>query len=71
MYNNKMEEKPESLGNKILIGTSLMVLFGFIVAENSYERPVVKVYDCAIAEYAPDIPVPVKEECRKLRSLKI
>ena len=66
-----MEEKPESLGNKILIGTSLVVLFGFVIAEHSYERPGVKVYDCEIAEYSPDVPVPVKEECRKLRSLKI
>ena len=66
-----MEEKPESLGNKILIGTSLVVLFGFVIAEHSYERPSVKVYDCTIAEISPDIPVPVKEECRKLRSLKI
>ena len=66
-----MEEKPESLGNKILIGASLVVLFGFIIAEHSYERPNVKIYDCAIAEYSPDVPIPVKEECRKLRSLKI
>jgi hypothetical protein len=26
------------------------------------------VYDCSMAEISPDIPVKVKEECRKLRS---
>jgi len=25
-------------------------------------------YDCRIAEISPDVPVTVKEECRKLRS---
>ena len=28
------------------------------------------VYDCRIAEISPDIPVDVKEQCRKLRSNK-
>ena len=65
-----MERKPETL-EMILIGASLITLVGFIVAEHSYERPMVKVYDCTIAEISPDIPVQVKEECRKLRSLKI
>ena len=27
----------------------------------------VKIYDCSIAEWHPDIPVPVKEACRKLK----
>lgn len=26
-----------------------------------------KIYDCSIAEWHPDVPVPVKEACRKLR----
>ena len=28
------------------------------------------VYDCRIAEISPDIPVDIKEKCRKLRSNK-
>jgi hypothetical protein len=30
-----------------------------------------RVYDCGMAEWHPDIPPKVKEECRKLRSSKI
>jgi hypothetical protein len=26
-----------------------------------------KVYDCGMAEWHPDIPIKIKEECRKLR----
>jgi hypothetical protein len=29
------------------------------------------VYNCSIAEISPDIPIKVKEECRKLRMDKI
>jgi len=29
--------------------------------------PETKVYDCSMAEWHPDIPKDVKEECRKLR----
>ena len=56
---------------KILIGSSLFVLAGFIIAEHSYERPTVKIYDCTIAEFSPDVPVPVKEECRKMKVVRI
>jgi hypothetical protein len=30
-----------------------------------------RVYDCGMAEWHPDIPAEVKEECRKLRAKKI
>ena len=30
-------------------------------------RPTERVYNCGIAEISPDIPIKVKEECRKLR----
>jgi hypothetical protein len=30
-----------------------------------------RVYNCSIAEISPDIPIKVKEECRKLRTDKI
>ena len=29
-----------------------------------------RVYDCGMAEWHPDIPIDVKEECRKLRANK-
>jgi len=29
-----------------------------------------RVYDCGMAEWHPDIPVEVKEECRRLRANK-
>lgn len=66
-----MEQKPESLSNKIVIGLSMLTLIGFVIAEYSYERPVVKVYDCTIAEISPDVPVQVKEDCRKNKGLRI
>lgn len=37
------------------------LLFSFIPA------PEGKIYDCSIAEFHPDIPPKVKEECRKKR----
>jgi hypothetical protein len=30
-----------------------------------------RVYDCGMAEWHPDIPLEVREECRKLRANKI
>ena len=40
---------------------------GLIVAVEKYrEGPVY--YNCSLAEISPDIPIKVKEECRKLRS---
>lgn len=36
-----------------------------------FPKPAGKVYNCSIVEFAPDIPLKVKEECRKLNSVKI
>jgi uncharacterized protein YebE (UPF0316 family) len=48
---------------------------GFIVAcilwvwvLSTIDMPTYKVYDCGMAEWHPDIPNEVKEECRKRRS---
>ena len=63
-------ERPKSLSEKVLIFSSLVVVFGFVLA-NSYEEPVrVYEYDCEIAEFAPDVPPKVKEECRNLKEIR-
>ena len=41
-------------------------MFGLIVFGNSL--PQQQVYDCGMAEWHPDIPNKVREECRKLRN---
>ena len=42
------------------------VLWMFLLSQ--VEMPEYRVYDCGMAEWHPDIPPKVKEECRKLRS---
>jgi hypothetical protein len=45
-------------------------LFGFLLwvfILSVTPMPETKVYDCGMAEWHPDIPVEVKEECRKIR----
>ena len=45
-------------------------LFGFLLwvfILSITPMPETKVYDCGMAEWHPDIPVEVKEECRKIR----
>jgi len=51
----------------IFLGLSLAMI-GLIVIGNGL--PTQRVYDCGMAEWHPDIPPKVKEECRK-RSVKI
>jgi hypothetical protein len=51
--------------SNIIIALSLAVLAVYILMLDS---PEYRVYDCGMAEWHPDIPVEVKEECRKLRS---
>lgn len=45
----------------IILGASLMVCF-LIMAKPDQGR----IYDCGMAEWHPDIPNKVKEECRRL-----
>ena len=52
----------------IVVGIALAML-GLIVFGNSL--PQQRVYDCGMAEWHPDYPPKVKEECRRLRSSKI
>jgi hypothetical protein len=50
------------------------IFFGFVLATivwavilNLIPTSDVKVYDCSMAEFHPDFPLDVKEECRKIR----
>lgn len=46
-------------------------LFGFLLwvfILSITPMPETKVYDCSLAEFHPDFPPDVKEQCRKLRS---
>jgi len=48
-------------------------LFGFLLwvfILSITPMPETRVYDCGMAEWHPDIPIEVREECRKIRSQK-
>lgn len=47
----------------ILLLLILSIVLLFNLKEDGYTR----VYDCSMAEWHPDIPKAVKEECRKIR----
>jgi len=54
---------------KYLVG----FLFGFLLwvfILSITPMPETKVYDCSLAEFHPDFPAEVKEQCRNLRSQK-
>lgn len=44
-----------------------IILVTLILVLTDFGKPSVRVYDCGMAEWHPDIPLSVKEECRKLR----
>ena len=54
----------------IVIGLALS-MFGLIIFGNQLAGPHTRVYNCSIAEISPDIPLEVKQECRKLNAEKI
>ena len=41
----------------------------WIVVLSQVDMPEYRVYDCGMSEWHPDIPIDVKEECRKRRYL--
>jgi hypothetical protein len=47
---------------------AIIVLIGSIVFLVVTPQPKVRVYDCSLAEISADIPIQVKEECRKVRA---
>jgi hypothetical protein len=46
----------------VVIG--IFIIF-IILALSNFERPEGRIYDCGMAEWHPDIPTEVKEECRR------
>ena len=42
------------------------VLWAFVLSQ--VEMPEYRIYDCGMAEWHPDIPKDVREECRKRKS---
>jgi hypothetical protein len=47
----------------------VLAMVGLIVVGNYLPRQ--KVYDCSLAEFHPDYPIQVKEECRRMKLTKI
>jgi len=47
----------------------VLAMVGLIVVGN--HLPGQKVYDCSLAEFHPDYPIQVKEECRRMKLVKI
>ena len=62
MQNN---DKRKNLKDTILVFTLIILVSLFMIYANDDSN--VKVYDCGMAEWHPDIPNAVKEECRKIR----
>ena len=57
------------IGFAIIFVCLLLAMIGIIVFNS--DLPTQRVYDCGMAEWHPDIPPQVKEECRRLGSGKI
>jgi len=57
----------DSTVRKVVI-TSWLVLISLVLIFSNFgnSKPIV-VYDCGMAEWHPDIPKEVRDECRKLR----
>lgn len=51
----------------VVVGLSL----GYMLSYYTLPRKTEVAYNCSLAEISPDIPIKVKEDCRKLRMDKI
>lgn len=49
-----------------LVIISIVLILIIVLINTDFGRQG-KVYDCSLAEWHPDIPVEVKDECRRLR----
>jgi hypothetical protein len=49
---------------KMFVATAILFFLIFIIYDYGPEG---RVYDCSLAEISADIPIQVKEECRKLQ----
>jgi hypothetical protein len=53
---------------KYVIGFAVACALWILILYNT-DMPEYRVYDCGMAEWHPDIPNSVKEECRKRRQI--
>lgn len=68
--NNSTKQSLSDIVNLVLILIIVVAMWGgmfFIVSH--LPKGTVK-YDCSIAEISPDVPLDVKQECRKIRMIK-
>ncbi len=54
---------------KYIIGFIVASILWALVLYNT-DMPTYRIYDCGMAEWHPDIPNDVKEECRKMKREK-
>ena len=52
---------------KIVIISAVVIVAVTLAMSNFGESNRTRIYDCGMAEWHPDIPAAVKEECRRLR----
>ena len=64
-----MKQTLQTIGLSIIVVILALAMFGLIVFGNNL--PSSRTYDCGMAEWHPDIPPKVKEECRKRHSTKV
>ena len=64
-----MNEQLKILGVSFVFVIVTLIMFGLIVFGNQlFDNSRVVVYNCSISEISPDIPLQVKEQCRKLNA---
>jgi hypothetical protein len=62
-----MRETIKILGVSFVFVIVTLIMFGLIVFGNQlFDNSRVVVYNCSISEISPDIPLQVKDQCRKL-----
>ena len=61
---------PRGLIELLLLAVVIIVAIVFMISYAPRKGDVV-VYNCSLAEISPDIPLEVKEKCRKLRAEKL
>lgn len=57
----------DSAIGKIVIIVLTLVAVAILILSDFGNSTTVKVYDCSMAEWHPDIPLEVRQECRRLR----
>jgi hypothetical protein len=53
------------IGKIVILGLTFMLVL--ILLFSGFGKQSQKVYDCSIAEFHPDYPIKIKEECRRLK----